>query len=80
MNISMFDLNDEQLEEIQQKYAFLEPLLDEYLSPEEKKEYAEIVRQSLQVSDRTLRRYLQRFREEGIYSLTRKRRSDAGVL
>ncbi len=25
MNISMFDLNDEQLEEIQQEYAFLEP-------------------------------------------------------
>lgn len=76
----MFDLNNEQLEEIQQKYAFLEPLLDEYLSPEEKKEYAEVVRQSLQVSDRTLRRYLQRFREEGIYSLTRKRRSDADKM
>ncbi len=77
---SNFDLNDEQLEEIQDKYAFLEPLLDEYLSPEKKKEHAEAVRQSLQISERTLRRYLQRFREEGIRSLTRQKRSDAGRL
>ena len=79
-NHSMFDLNERQLEEIQQKYAFLEPFLDEYLSPEEKREYAEAVCQSLQISDRTLRRYLQRFREEGICSLTRKQRSDAGRM
>ena len=75
-----FNLNDRQLEEIQEKYAFLEPLLDDYLSSSEKREYSEAVKQSLQISDRTLRRYLQRFREEGIRSLTRKQRSDAGQM
>jgi len=77
---SLPNFNDRQLEEIQQRYALLEPLLDCYLSSEEKKEHAEAVRQSLQISERTLRRYLQRFREEGAHSLTRKKRSDAGRL
>ncbi len=75
-----FSFNDRQLEEIQYRYALLEPLLDDYLSWEEKKEYAEALRESLQISERTLRRYLQRFREQGIRSLTRKRRSDAGQV
>ena len=78
--ISLPNFNDRQLEEIQQRYALLEPLLDDYLSPQEKKEHAEAVRQSLQISERTLRRYLQRFREEGARSLTRKKRSDAGRM
>lgn len=70
--------NDRQLEEIQYRYALLEPLLDDYLNGEEKKEYAEAVRERLMISERTLRRYLQRFREDGACSLTRKKRSDAG--
>jgi len=77
---SNFDLNDEELEHIQEKYALLEPLLDEYLGSEERKEYAEALREKLQISERTLRRYLQSFREHGIRSLTRKKRSDAGQM
>ncbi|GAH69756.1 unnamed protein product, partial [marine sediment metagenome] len=77
-NSSIFDLNDGQLEQIQEKYALLEPLLDNYLTAEEKREHAEKVRESLFISERTLRRHLQRFREEGILSLARKKRSDAG--
>jgi len=72
--------NDRQLQEIQHKYAMLEPLLDEYLDPAERRRYAETVRQELQVSERTLRRYLQRFRERGIGALSRKSRSDAGRM
>lgn len=75
-----FNLNDRQLEEIQYRYALLEPLLDEYLSRQEKQEYAEAVRQDLRISERTLRRYLQRFREQGAAALVRKKRSDAGQL
>ena len=75
-----FDLNEKQLEEIQQKYAHLEPLLDEYLSPQEKQQYRETVCESLQISERTLRRYLQLFKEHGVCSLTRKQRSDAGQM
>lgn len=77
---SFFDLNGGQLEEIQDKYALLEPLVDTYLSESEKREYSRQVCSKLGISERTLRRYLQRFREEGIYALTRKKRSDAGVL
>jgi len=77
---SFFDLNGGQLEEIQNKYALLEPLVDTYLSESEKREYSRQVCSKLGISERTLRRYLQRFREEGIYTLTRKKRSDAGVL
>lgn len=79
-NTSFFDLNGGQLEEIQDKYALLEPLVDTYLSESEKREYSRQVCSKLGISERTLRRYLQRFREEGIYTLTRKKRSDAGVL
>ena len=75
-----FSFNDRQLEEIQYRYALLEPLLDDYLSRQEKREYAEAIRQSLRISERTLRRYLQRFREEGAGALIRKKRSDAGQL
>jgi transposase InsO family protein len=79
-NSNSFDLNERQLEEIQHKYAYLEPLLDEYLSREEKRHYRRKVCENLQISERTLRRYLQRFREEGVRSLTRKQRSDAGHM
>ena len=75
-----FSFNDRQLEEIQYRYALLEPLLDEYLSQKEKQEYAEAVRQDLRISERTLRRYLQRFREQGAGALIRKKCSDAGQL
>ncbi|MBA7539094.1 hypothetical protein ES705_31372 [subsurface metagenome] len=37
---SFFDLNGGQLEEIQNKYALLEPLVDTYLSESEKREYS----------------------------------------
>jgi len=77
---SFFDLNGGQLEEIQNKYALLEPLVDTYLSESEKREYSRQLCSKLGISERTLRRYLQRFREEGIYTLTRKKSSDAGVL
>ena len=79
-NISFFDLNGRQLEKIQNKYALLEPLVDTYLSESEEREYSKQVCTKLGISERTLRRYLQRFREGGIYTLTRKKRSDAGVL
>jgi transposase InsO family protein len=75
-----FSFNDRQLEEIQYRYALLEPLVDDYLSREEKQEYAAAIRQELRISERTLRRYLQRFREQGAGALVRKKRSDAGQL
>ncbi|KKL21794.1 hypothetical protein LCGC14_2441880 [marine sediment metagenome] len=75
-----FDLNDEQIKKIEEKYALLEPLLSEYLSKNDRREYEEHVYRVLGISERTLRRYLQSLREDGIYTLTRKKRSDAGKL
>jgi transposase InsO family protein len=77
---SFFDLNEEELEEIQDKYALLESLVDEYLTTEQKQQQAQEVRQKLQISERTLRRYLQRMREQGAQGLTRKKRADAGQM
>ncbi len=75
-----FGRSQRQLEEIGDKYALLEPLLGEYLSEQEKQEQRQKVRQSLGISERTLRRYLRKLRLQGAEGLSRKRRSDAGRL
>ena len=76
-DISIFDLSDAQLEQIQKKYELIEPLLDEYLSLDEKRRHAHMAREQLQISERTLRRYVQHLREEGPRRLARKKRSDS---
>ena len=75
-----FDLTQEEVKEIMEKYALLEPLLDSYLSDSEKKRLKEEACFKLEISERTLRRYLLIFRNEGIKGLIRKKRSDRGVL
>ncbi|MDP7269317.1 MAG: DDE-type integrase/transposase/recombinase [Pirellulales bacterium] len=79
-DISRFDLSDGQLEQIQKKYELIEPLLDEYLSLDEKRRHAHMAREQLQISERTLRRYVQHLREEGPRRLARKKRSDSGKM
>jgi len=74
----MIDPDDEELERIQERYELLEPLVDEYLSGAQKREYAQTLRARLRVSPRTLRRYLKRLREHGPRALARAKRSDAG--
>ena len=54
-----FDLNDEQVKKIEEKYALLEPLLSEYLSKDERREYEEHVYRVPGISERTL--ILQRY-------------------
>jgi putative transposase len=76
--IPIFDLTGPQVDEIQEKYALLEPLLSSYLSPAEKRRHRIKVCQILQVSDRTLRRYLHKVKKQGIKVLARPVRSDAG--
>ena len=75
-----FDLNDRQLEQLQSRYELIEPLLDSYLAPPQKKEHAQRVCQTLRISARTLRRYLKKVRDGGVRKLLRKRRADAGKL
>jgi putative transposase len=78
-NSLYFDLNQEQVKQIQERYELLEPLLDECISPAQKRIYRKMVRSKLQVSDRTLRRLVQKLKTKGITALIRKKRSDTGV-
>lgn len=74
----IFDLTETQVKEIQEKYALLEPLLDDYLSPVQKREHRRQVCAILQISSRTLRRYLHKIKKSGIKVLSRPIRSDSG--
>lgn len=74
-----FDLTDEEFNVIQATYANLEPLLDDYLNPEQKRAMRLEVCQRLGIAERTLYQYLKDFREKGGVSLIRKRRSDSGI-
>tara|TARA_B100000315_G_scaffold250720_1_gene284051 strand:- start:100 stop:1494 length:1395 start_codon:yes stop_codon:yes gene_type:complete len=76
---SYFDLSDDQLEQIGEKYALLEPLLDEKLSPDQRRAHLQEIMQKLRVSKRTVRRYLYKLRKQGVRSLLRQSRSDAGA-
>lgn len=73
-----FDLNEEEVKEVEEKYALLEPFLDDAVNPAQKRVYRQLVCQRLQISKRTLRRLIQRLKKEGLPALIRKKRSDAG--
>lgn len=75
-----FDLTDEEFIDIQIKYILLEPLTSDYLTKEQKRDMRTEVCQKLGITKRTLRKYLQDFREKGAISLVRKPRKDKGVL
>lgn len=74
----MVDPNEQELERIQEVYELLEPLVDDYLTEKQRRAHAQEVQQRLQISSRTLRRYLKRLREKGVRALARKKRTDAG--
>lgn len=78
---SIFNLPEEKVNQIKEKYDLLEPLLGEpgeYFTPKKEMEYRLEVAQRLKISLRTLRRYLQKVKKNGLTALARKERSDAG--
>jgi putative transposase len=77
-NISFFDLSEEKVKEIEEKYALIEPLLDSYLPNTEKRRLKKEACDRLGISDRTLRRLIHKLKKKGIMALVRRRRSDAG--
>lgn len=77
-DINNFGFNDEEVKHISKKDRLVGQFLEEYLSPQEKKELQEQACHELGISSRTLRRYIHNLRENGIESLTRKKRSDKG--
>ena len=79
-SITFFDLSEEKVKEIEEKYALLEPLLDSYLENSEKRRLKQQACERLGISDRTLRRLIHRVKKKGIMALVRKKRSDFGTL
>lgn len=81
-NINIFDkfpLTDEQFSEIQQKYAVIEPLLNDYLTNEQKRMLRLEACQKLGIAERTLYQILKDFREKGPAALAKRVRSDKGT-
>jgi putative transposase len=78
-NDLFFDLNEEEVKQTLEKYTLIEPLLDENISPANKRMYRKMVREKLQISDRSLRRMVKRFKEKGLGALVRKKRVDSGT-
>jgi transposase InsO family protein len=73
-----FDISEEEVKKVLEKYALLEPLLDDYLSDSKKRELRKEACYKLGVSERTLRRYLYKLRKKGIRGLIKKPRNDIG--
>ena len=77
-----FGLNEKQIKQAEENYELIEPLLeiDSYLSNKKKREYREYVCQKLSISNRSLRRYIQKYKKNGIIGLARRTRSDSGTF
>ena len=76
---SRIDPNEEELERIGGRYEFLEPLAQEYLREQQRREHAERLRQRLTLSAATtLRRQLGP--EGSLRNPARAKRADAGKM
>ena len=73
-------ISDENIKLAEEKYALIEPLLDDYLPAKDRKKLFKEICVNLNISHRTLRRMIQRLKSQGLISLSRKKRSDAGTL
>lgn len=64
------------------RYQLIAPLLDPDTSPEDQRAYRQSVLEKTdpKVSERTLRRYMQAFREQGFGGLYPRQRSDRGLM
>jgi len=72
-------VSDEQFLYFEEILPILEQLRDETISPEEKRDLRHNLCQRKNITQRTLRGYLKKFREGGLKALVRKTRSDAGI-
>ena len=62
------------------RYEMIAPLLNEELEPAERRRLRAQILESSGISERSLRRHIQRYREEGVKGLLEEQRSDKGVL
>lgn len=76
--IGTLNLSDEQLEHAQKCYEVIEPIMADYTTPEEKQKLRQDAQIALGIKERTLRKYIQNYRENGITGLVRKVRNDKG--
>ena len=70
---------DIQTETMLSRYSLISPLLAEELEAAEKRRRRNVILQSGSISERTLRRFLEAYRSNGLEGLRPKLRSDQGV-
>jgi transposase InsO family protein len=68
----------EQLQTALSRHEIIAPLMQEGLEPAEKRKRRYEIMQKYDISERSLRRYIAAYRQEGYVGLTRKKRNDSG--
>ncbi|RKL61225.1 helix-turn-helix domain-containing protein, partial [Thermoanaerobacteraceae bacterium SP2] len=71
-------MNKESIEKALERFALISPLLEEDLEAAERRKRRNEILSKGQISERTLRRYLQAYRQKGLNGLMPKERSDKG--
>jgi transposase len=71
---------DEPRQEALQRYQLIAPLFEEGLSEGEKKTLRRMIRERTKISERTLRRYIQQYKQGGFDALYPKERKDKGSM
>lgn len=82
MNTNIIGFNavyDDHYYRLEKMMSFLEQLDDRKISPEEKRTLRQTFCVEFNVTKRTLRNYMKKYRDNGLKSLVRKRRTDAGI-
>jgi putative transposase len=78
--IDQHGLDDKQILKLEDKMKYVEPLAADYISPEEKKDLRNEAYRLLNISERTLRKWVADYKSGGEAALIRKEREDTGQL
>lgn len=78
MTGGVYMFTQEQLQTALSRHEIIAPLLQEGLEAAEKRKRRCEIMQKYEISERSLRRYIAAYRQDGYVGLTRKKRSDSG--
>ena len=76
--IDQLGLTDKQFNDLQEKYAYIEPIISDYTNPKDKQRLRLEAQANLGISERTLRQWIFDFKKYGIKGLLRQNRRDKG--
>jgi hypothetical protein len=76
----MIKLENDRSEKLLKRYEMFAPLLNEGIDTFERRRLRAQILESSGISERTLRRYIQMYKEKGYKSLAYVSRSDKGIL